>query len=73
MMSWIDDEIEKRRLDERGKQSETTGRVHKFEVKVSLDGTTMMTVIFAENIARAKKIAAKLYGQRNIKSQPVKK
>lgn len=71
-MSWLDEELSKHRLTERGKESESTGRVYKFTVKVSIDGTLMQTAVFAENISRAKKIANKLYGSNNVKSQPVK-
>lgn len=71
-MNWLDEELNKRRLVERSKESESTGRVHKWHVKVSIDGTIMQTAIFAENVTRAKKIAKKLFGQRNIKAPPVK-
>jgi len=72
-MNWIVDELKKYQLDEKAKESETTGTVHKFEVKVSLDGTLMKTAVFAENLSRATKIAEKLYGKKNVKSRPVKK
>ena len=73
MNSWIHDEVEKHRLDEKPKESESTGRVHRFMVKVSLDGTLMQTAVFAENIGRARSIAKKLFGANSVRSQPVKK
>lgn len=72
-MNWILEELSKRRLDERPKESESTGTVHKFEVKISLDGTLMKSAVFAENLSRATTIAEKIFGKKNIKSRPVKK
>ena len=73
MNSWIDGELEKHRLDERPKESSSTGTVHKFVVKVSIGGTLMQTAVFAENVSRAKKIANKMFGASNVKTIPVKK
>ena len=73
MNSWIADEIEKQRLDEKPKESASTGSVHKFVVKVNIGGTLMQTAVFAENVSRAKKIANKLFGASNVKTIPVKK
>ncbi len=73
MNSWIDGELEKHRLDEKPKESASTGIVHKFVVKVSIGGTLMQTAVFAENVSRAKKIANKLFGASNVKTIPVKK
>jgi 6-pyruvoyl-tetrahydropterin synthase len=73
MNSWLDDKLQKHRLDEKPKESSSTGSVHKFVVKVSIGGTLMQTAVFAENVSRAKKIANKMFGASNVKTIPVKK
>ncbi len=71
-MSWVDDELSKRRLDEK-KSSSNIGTVKRFVARVRVDGTLMSTAIFAENQRRAKTIAEKLYGKGNVRGLPVEK
>ena len=71
-MSWIDDELQKRRLAEK-KDDSSIGTVHKFEARVRIKGVLMKTAIFAENARRARTIAEKLYGESNVRGLPVKK
>ncbi len=73
MNSWLDDKLQKHRLDEKPKESSSTGTVHKFVVKVSIGGTLMQTAVFAENVSRAKKIANKMFGASNVKTIPAKR
>ena len=71
-MSWIDDELQQRRLVEK-KDDSSIGTVHRFVARVRVDGVLMSTAIFAENARRARKIAEKLYGSSNVRGLPVKK
>jgi hypothetical protein len=71
-MSWIDDELETRRVDEKTKDS-STGTAVLFKVTVSLDGTLMQTAVYAENARRAKIIAEKMFGKGKTRGLPVKK
>jgi hypothetical protein len=70
-MSWIDDELSKRRLDE--KKSSNIGTVKRFVARVRVDGTLMSTAVFAENQRRARTIAKKLFGDDNVRGMPVEK
>jgi len=71
-MSWIDDELGTRRVDEK-KSDSSIGTAHLYKVRVSVKGTLMMTAVYAENVRRAKTIAEKLFGKGNIRGLPTKK
>jgi len=71
-MTWIDDELKTRRVDEKKSES-TSGTAHRYRVRVSVDGTLMVTAVYAENARRAKTIAEKLFGKGKVRGLPVKK
>jgi hypothetical protein len=71
-MNWIKNEIDSRRLTEKKKDTEKSGTVSRYVVRVSVNGVTMKTAVFAENFKRARSIAEKLFGKGNVKTQPVK-
>lgn len=71
-MSWIDDELENRRVDEKNKGS-STGSASRYQVRVRVKGTLMVSAVYAENARRAKMIGEELFGKGNIRGLPVKK
>ncbi len=71
-MSWVTDELSKRRLDEK-KSDSSIGTVKRFEARVKLNGVLMSTAVFAENARRARTIAEKLFGKGNVRGLPVQK
>jgi hypothetical protein len=50
----------------------SVGRIYRYEVKVKIDSVILTTVVHAENIDRAWKIAKKLYGNNNVISKPTR-
>lgn len=71
-MSWIDDELQSRRLDEKKSES-SIGTAKRFVARVKINGVLMTTAVYAENQRRAKTIAEKLFGKGNVRGQPVQK
>jgi transposase len=69
-MTWIDDELEFRRIDEKKKDS-SIGTAKLFRIRVRVGGTLMVSAVYAENPRRAKKIAEELFGKGNIRGLPV--
>ena len=70
-MSWLDDELETRRVDEKKKDS-SIGSAKLFKVRISVKGTLMVSAVYAENARRAKTIAEELFGKGNVRGLPVK-
>lgn len=70
-MSWIDDELENRRVDEKKKDS-SIGTASLYRIRVSVKGTLMVSAVYAENPRRAKTIAEELFGKGNLRGLPVK-
>ena len=70
-MNWIEDELKTRRVDEKKKDS-SSGTAHLHRVRVSVNGTLMVTAVYAENARRAKTIAEKLFGKGTVRGLPVK-
>ena len=70
-MSWIDDALAARRLDEKKKDS-SIGTAHLYKIRVRVHGTLMVSAVYAENARRAKTIAEELFGKGNIRGLPVK-
>ncbi len=70
-MTWIDDELDSLRMDEKKKDS-SIGTAKLFRIRVRLKGTLMVSAIYAENPRRAKIIAEELFGKGNIRGLPVK-
>lgn len=70
-MTWIDDELASRRMDEKKKDS-SIGSASLYKVRVSINGTLMHTGVYAENPRRAKTIAEELFGKGKIRGLPVK-
>jgi len=71
-MNWIEDELDSRRVDEKKKRS-STGTAYLYKVRVNVNGTLMLTAVYAENQRRAKSIAEELFGKGKIRGLPVKK
>ena len=70
-MSWIDDELGTRRVDEKKKDS-SIGSASLYKVRVEVNGTLMLTAVYAENARRAKIIAEKLFGKGKTRGLPTK-
>jgi hypothetical protein len=71
-MSWVDDELAIHRVDEKKKDSNSIGSASLYKVRVEVDGTLMITAVYAENARRAKTIAETLFGKGKIRGLPVK-
>lgn len=71
-MSWIDDELANRRVDEKTKSS-STGSASRYQIRIRVKGTLMVSAVYAENPRRAKTIAEELFGKGNVRGLPVKK
>ena len=70
-MTWIDDELDSRRMDEKKKDS-SIGTAKLFRIRVRVKGTLMVSAVYAENARRAKTIAEELFGKGNLRGLPVK-
>ena len=71
-MSWIDDELATRRVDEKKKSDSSIGTAKLYKIRVRVHGTLMVSAVYAENPRRAKTIAEKLFGKGNIRGLPTK-
>lgn len=72
-MNWVQEELSKRKLEEKKKSDSSIGTAKKFEARVRVDGVMMKTAVYAENQRRAKTIAEKLFGRGNVRGLPVQK
>ena len=70
-MSWVDDKLAAHRVDEKKKDS-SIGSASLYKVRVEVNGTLMLTAVYAENARRAKIIAEKLFGKGNTRGLPTK-
>ncbi len=70
-MTWIDDELDFHRMDEKKKDS-SIGTAHLFRIRVRVKGTLMVSAVYAENARRAKIIAEEVFGKGNIRGLPIK-
>ena len=71
-MNWVQEELAKRKLDEK-KSDSSIGTAKKFELRVRVGGVMMKSAVYAENPRRAKTIAEKLFGKGNVRGLPVQK
>ena len=69
--NWVDGILDKVRLEEKDSK-EPTGPVNKYEVRVTVEGTVLLTYVYAENVERARRVARKLFGKTSLKSPPKK-
>ena len=73
-MSWIEDELDSRRVDEKKKDTKgSSGTAYPYKVRVKVNGILMLTVVHAENQRRAKAIAEKLFGKGKLQGLPTRK
>ena len=67
--NWISKALDEFMLGE-AKNKEATGNIYKYEIRVSVEGTVLLTYVHAENVDRARRLARKLYGKDSLKSPP---